>query len=1330
MPRTDAFGNIIPEPTINISDSWSFLNTPTIQDTKQARLQQRTAEKQAKLSMAKDTLLGMNDADTVVTSNLGTVRTSTPAAGYNYDAIESDHITRVLGRDGKYVEAPTADPLEEIQASRYKQRVQPDAVARVLGKPVNELTKQDYIDVANQQQIQALADMANGNNDWKAPLIHGVTSTNLTGKYVDEFGNKVDAPLNVPITSAAFGKGAYGRTVASLGSADGTNTTALEVNDPTQNAYTNIPSTKSSGQMTPEEYAKAVTAGIKDTPRSDSSWYSDLISGIVKGFTSGEMETANLVEDLGRAAVGAKGEGLLTNEAIDKASTEIANKFGYDEAAVRADMIKQKKLANEAFKDTYNPVEWDYDKILDLVGHSFSSFSMTGNSVGAMLAAVAGGGGVKLVAKGLSKAVLKKTTQEAIKKSAESRAIIEAAKAKLKDKAVSGADKFALKKEIVKNRKNLVATEAAFKAAKEMATPVAYGMAITEQDLAELRKNGEEITPQRIISATIANTLAIAVPELAVAKFQLGFAVDATGKVLKGDTLKKRAADAFKGAVTAYGTSVGFEVPQEMLQQGVQALNQKWGTKEYEGKSPLDIVKEEASNVLSAGVAAVGMSSHMMAPGVAIKTAKIPFGAKLNDKFKPKDKDTQVDIAEETIKANPSVSPEAIKKVSEKMVKVEGDSLATPTDADLKSTPIAPTEVNKEAHAAVAKQLHDNEGGVATVEEITPVSKEKEDALNGSLKQFDSVYEDALGRLTKPVADITKANTIREEAGLPIDEAKNKQYTEAVARGSKDFLGYIIKAKDEAIKQGAGPNQIAAMDAKIERLVPLATASNAKELHAILTDDKVTNSEKVMNILGSSAASLEDVESAIKLEGISENEKKLLKYKANALKNYKEVAGEKLLGGGSKPGALQWAAMLVEGIKDKKALENLNDFIGGQYDKVKAFQNEVSRWDRENKMPWTIDGHKDASKYSEDPKAMKDTKRLYRSEYLKDHKSADDAIVRYGNTTIRGIASIDALLDTLKTEHKSMQDLRELADSFGKPEDGFPAGKTEKITEADTTEKPSDTNTQVDSIKEEVVTETAKPKEVSPEAQKPTEKAKKEVKGKSTKEEPKRAPRVAKEAVAPTNGDGVILENLKPSDQKWIKAFRNKIAIYANITEASKRKFIKLKEESKKPYKKKINRRAEEVKAASEIPIGGSEDAKNTAVKTAMKKDITKSKYEKYTKEDIAEESEIFEREYARVVKKLEAFTTEKELAGTIKVFKDIDGLVGEDLLAALVEELVKLESNEVVVNPVIEKTTSVKIDTMKALTNKREVIINKLKTAPAGIRKIIMDNLSKCSGV
>lgn len=194
-------------------------------------LAKATESKLAKLTT--DTLLGMNDADSLITANAGgNTREALGQNDYGYDAVEIQHT-----RNGV-----TSNPLEEATKNRWKQG-QIQQVAELKNKPVEEVTEQDFIDVGNMQQIQKLADLARlpGEERWEAPLIEGVEQTNLTGTgYRDENGQLVDGtgeiPLDVAITSKRVGTDIYNRPLYSFGDAAGNNVTEQTQNDPRLNA--------------------------------------------------------------------------------------------------------------------------------------------------------------------------------------------------------------------------------------------------------------------------------------------------------------------------------------------------------------------------------------------------------------------------------------------------------------------------------------------------------------------------------------------------------------------------------------------------------------------------------------------------------------------------------------------------------------------------------------------------------------------------------------------------------------------------------------------------------------------------------------------------------------------------------------------------------------------------------------------------------------------------------------------------------------------------------------------------------------------------------------
>ena len=183
-----------------------------------------------------DTLLGMEDADTLTTTNTPlnpngkrSGREVLAPNAYAYDAIETSHAG--------------SDPLAFVNGPKGKyKREQPAYVANLLGKNVDDVTSQDMIDVANQQQIQKLSDLGKqeGEDRWIAPLIRGVEATNLTGHYKDEKGNAVEAPLNVGITSKDWNQtGPYKRELMSYGNRAGDAVTVRAALDPLQNVHSN-----------------------------------------------------------------------------------------------------------------------------------------------------------------------------------------------------------------------------------------------------------------------------------------------------------------------------------------------------------------------------------------------------------------------------------------------------------------------------------------------------------------------------------------------------------------------------------------------------------------------------------------------------------------------------------------------------------------------------------------------------------------------------------------------------------------------------------------------------------------------------------------------------------------------------------------------------------------------------------------------------------------------------------------------------------------------------------------------------------------------------------
>jgi hypothetical protein len=187
-----------------------------------------------RLQYQPDTLLGLSDADSFRTANLGQARATT-TTGQFFDALELPHGNQPLfGVGTDFAKSPRA-----IERQRQ-------SAAQILNIPVNQVTNQDIIDIGNQQQIQLLADAIDPNSGFEAPLIRGLEEpTNLTGRgFTDEFGNRVpDIPLNIPIETAQTGRTSpeRGSRILATFRAAGDNTNIIDraAIDPRRNVFAN-----------------------------------------------------------------------------------------------------------------------------------------------------------------------------------------------------------------------------------------------------------------------------------------------------------------------------------------------------------------------------------------------------------------------------------------------------------------------------------------------------------------------------------------------------------------------------------------------------------------------------------------------------------------------------------------------------------------------------------------------------------------------------------------------------------------------------------------------------------------------------------------------------------------------------------------------------------------------------------------------------------------------------------------------------------------------------------------------------------------------------------
>ncbi len=322
--------------------------TDTQPQSKTTDLQNKVQEKLVALSTKKDTILGMSDADTVRLQS-GALRES-PSTGQRYDAVELQH-----GNNPYDMYGTNSKAEGEYGKSKYAMDMQRAQVAKILGKPADQLTPQDMIDVGNQQQVQKLADLvaSPGEAKWEAPLIRNAEQTNLTGYYKDSTGQSVQIPLDVPVGTAIVGKDENGRDLSSLINLQtGQNVTDIAATDPRQNAFANQQNGMKAKVQTPEQqdaYKQLMALGTKDQDGRLGETVDLTQASTVKYW--GDMAAA--ARSGSRAIAGTLG---LSKENIDKYLPENPKLLGTDLTIeqARKDQEKVDKSVGYSTRDAWN----------------------------------------------------------------------------------------------------------------------------------------------------------------------------------------------------------------------------------------------------------------------------------------------------------------------------------------------------------------------------------------------------------------------------------------------------------------------------------------------------------------------------------------------------------------------------------------------------------------------------------------------------------------------------------------------------------------------------------------------------------------------------------------------------------------------------------------------------------------------------------------------------------------------------------------------------------------------------------------------------------------
>ena len=546
------------------------------------KLSVRTAEKVERLGTAnttpytQDTLIGMSDADTFTTKNAGYSRELDPY-GNRLDAVEVVHGNVPYDMQGI---SKARKDAGEIGKSEYAMQMQKQQVATIFNKPVDQVTQQDMIDVANQQQVQKLADLARteGEERWIAPLAIGSAPINLSGKYVDEFGLTHDNPLNVPIMSKKLDD-VGSRGGIAVADVTGNEVSAMAALDPTQNAFANSARPGAGMKAPAKVIEKSLWDKIKDVPQAFLSGAGKSAYDMADTYTEIAGDLTGKAVGLVDESTGKKIDKLVDLGTDDEKTTRINNLVNYDNSFSAQSMAKVGRLWDEAVKkvEFLSPSTWGNikgDKLIDAAKAAFADPETAAYSLGYMapaLAGVTGKAGARLVG-GVVKSHLDDTAV-ALKAVAEGTMTKEAAmeSAKKSVDAMSKADRTKLF--LVEN-----------------ADALNYGAMMNNDQMDDYIKanGGEDATLLRNIVGTAANAVGM--------KFDMG-SMNAILKPTKrtpeiiGEFLKGAGEDrsrAFIGAMAELSTKAAIaglhEAPQEWGQSFIEGFNKVYGTKGKDGK--------------------------------------------------------------------------------------------------------------------------------------------------------------------------------------------------------------------------------------------------------------------------------------------------------------------------------------------------------------------------------------------------------------------------------------------------------------------------------------------------------------------------------------------------------------------------------------------------------------------------------------------------------------------------------------------------------------------------------------------------------------------------
>lgn len=539
-----------------------FENSNKVED-KTAALMAATNDKVQRLS---GRTKGITDGDTVPVVTSGNEYVKVRESGINgnwYDTNEVAH-------DGATGLTKSANVLPAHR----------EQAARLLNIPVESVTQQDMYDVGNMQTIQHVSDLyrSKGEPRWEAPLIRNSVRPNL---------DVVDAPVDIMYSG---NKDKYGRYLGELVNPNtGINLTQEAINDPRMNVFygkngvtpSNV--TKVNERVKPVEDISGSTDYMVPTRHSITDRLADAPGAFAGSVAGGVAGVADFLT----------GGRVIGGENVDAVERNVSKALGYDKALYKAEDAKRQKLMEETFKgvQALNPESYkniDLGKAKELFEEGVTDPILLAQSLGVLVGgAGVGGAGLKAGIKVLSKG------DEIIAAATKAKEVVEGSK------ALSAAEKAA---EVARIDAGITMADKLGNIASKSSGALGYGATITSDDISEYAKNnnGELPSAGRIAGMFAANTLAVALPEIASTKFALGMSK-------AGDEVAKASIGKAVGtALMHVGASGLVEFPQETIQAVVNTVNQRLGTEKYKDKSVADIVNDATADILGQGVLGAG----------------------------------------------------------------------------------------------------------------------------------------------------------------------------------------------------------------------------------------------------------------------------------------------------------------------------------------------------------------------------------------------------------------------------------------------------------------------------------------------------------------------------------------------------------------------------------------------------------------------------------------------------------------------------------------------------------------------------------------------------